>query len=268
MRPGDDAAGAARMLDANPGLIEAASETGVTPLMLAVMENNLDIAALLLDRGANIDADFTGLTALRWAVDERNERAARLLLDRGADWTIADLAGVLPYDEARSKGCDGIVSAIEAKMAAGAPPGRAAPPHKDALDITVAAAQGKAGELRQIVADYPDSPRWREPVTGAPGVEDAAFLLARGADVNAQDAGGWTPLMHAVDRAAAGAFTDLLLAHGADPLLANREGDTAADIARRNGNPDLAKILRYELERSMAGTQGPLKLGKPLVLRR
>ena len=268
------------LLDANPDLVNAVTSKDVTPLMLAVMGGHADIAGLLLDRGANINArDFEGSTALLWAVADRNEDIARLLLSRGADWTLSDASDKSPYDQARNADCEGIASAIEASMAAGPPNSRTAVPRRGALDIAVAAAKGKAGELRQIVVDYPDSPRWHEPVTGATalrnvvvyhvlGVEDARFLLEKGADVNARDNGGWTVLIHAVNGRESSPFTDIFIAAGADPSLKNEDGETAADIAKKNNNTDCVKIERCALEQSIRGTQASMKVGRPLMLKR
>jgi ankyrin repeat protein len=72
--------------------------------------------------------------------------------------------------------------------------------------------------------------------------EAVALLLERGADPNARQQVGYTPLMGA---ASAGRqdLADLLLRHGADPSLKNDEGKTAADIAREKGHAALAARL-------------------------
>jgi ankyrin repeat protein len=68
------------------------------------------------------------------------------------------------------------------------------------------------------------------------------FLLARGADVNAADDEGRTPLMGA---AAAGdaALLKALLDKGADIDAVDKSGRTAWNHAVRNGHPDTAKFL-------------------------
>jgi ankyrin repeat protein len=73
-----------------------------------------------------------------------------------------------------------------------------------------------------------------------------AQLLARGAQVNATQSGGFTALHEAAfknDRALA----DLLLAHGADVAARTNDGETAEAIATRLGHAQLARRLRGEL---------------------
>ncbi|HUQ16508.1 MAG TPA: ankyrin repeat domain-containing protein [Candidatus Saccharimonadales bacterium] len=72
--------------------------------------------------------------------------------------------------------------------------------------------------------------------------EIALALIAAGADPNAKQRHGWTPLHGAAgsgDRAVIGA----LLTAGADPTLANDDGKRAADIAREAGHADIADLL-------------------------
>jgi ankyrin repeat protein len=69
-----------------------------------------------------------------------------------------------------------------------------------------------------------------------------AKLLARGADPNLRQQGGWT----ALHGAAANGTEDmvrLLLAHGADPSLRTDEGLLAKDLAVTKGHPGVAALL-------------------------
>lgn len=72
--------------------------------------------------------------------------------------------------------------------------------------------------------------------------EIALALIGAGADPNAKQRHGWTPLhgaAHSGDRA----VVEALLAAGADRTITNDEGRTAADIARDAGHADLAALL-------------------------
>jgi murein DD-endopeptidase MepM/ murein hydrolase activator NlpD len=63
-------------------------------------------------------------------------------------------------------------------------------------------------------------------------------LLAAGADVDATTHAGWTPLMYAARDSSSAEVVQLLMLAGADPTRVNVDGQTAADLARRN--PDVA----------------------------
>ncbi|MGZ0174585.1 MAG: ankyrin repeat domain-containing protein, partial [Planctomycetales bacterium] len=72
-------------------------------------------------------------------------------------------------------------------------------------------------------------------------LKTAEFLIRKGADLNARDRKGWTPLHMATKRARNrnGDVTEdrvaliaLLLKSGADHELKNNQGQTALDIAR------------------------------------
>jgi hypothetical protein len=74
----------------------------------------------------------------------------------------------------------------------------------------------------------------------------ARRLLAKEADVNAQDKYGWTPL-HVAAYYGAERIVDLLLAEGADPLKVTRGGDTAYLIALAQGHRKLLPRLKHDL---------------------
>jgi hypothetical protein len=69
----------------------------VTPLHVAVANQNLQLAQLLLGHGADVNArDGTGRTPLHYAVNRRDLELIRLLLDAKADPDAKDSAGQTP----------------------------------------------------------------------------------------------------------------------------------------------------------------------------
>jgi len=68
------------------------------------------------------------------------------------------------------------------------------------------------------------------------------LLLAAGADANARQEGGFTPLMSAAQNGDAESL-ELLLGNGADPTLKDDAGKTAADLARDAGHAALGDRL-------------------------
>ena len=72
--------------------------------------------------------------------------------------------------------------------------------------------------------------------------EEVRALLGRGADVNAADRDGWTPLMEAASKGHA-AVVRLLLDAGADASARSKAGWTALRAAAR-GNPVVLELLR------------------------
>ena len=73
--------------------------------------------------------------------------------------------------------------------------------------------------------------------------EAVSLLLEHGADVNARQQVGYTPLMGAAG-AGRDDIADLLLSHGADPSLSSEDGKTACGIALERGHPGLAERLQ------------------------
>jgi hypothetical protein len=72
--------------------------------------------------------------------------------------------------------------------------------------------------------------------------ETVDVLLEHGADVNAQDDNGSTPLCGAIVNGADYSIRSQLLAHGANPNLANDVGDNALSLAQWL-HPDFADLL-------------------------
>lgn len=97
----------------------------------------------------------------------------------------------------------------------------------------------------RVVVQKPDADK-RTPLHWAASsglsVEAVRALCDCGADLNARDASGWTPLMIAASAGRADIVAQLLYL-GADALAANPRGQTALHYAASKGHVDVARQL-------------------------
>jgi uncharacterized protein len=204
----------------------AVTATGATPLMLAAASGSADAVKLLLEQSVDANAAETanGETALMFAAALDRADAVGELLAHGADPArtskVVDLAGVTAPEERLQ---NRIRDAQNAKSAGGAPRAAAAAP-------SAAADRGVAGVTRSFAFNE---------LIGAQGGLTALHFAARqggartvqalvehGANVNVLSPGDHvSPLLIA---SVNGQFdiATYLLAHGADPALANAGGVT------------------------------------------
>jgi ankyrin repeat protein len=226
---------------------------GVTPLMIALDNDNNDIAKLLLDHGANPGVwDWYGRTALYIAVDRKDGGSSGGGLKVPVD----------PGHSARSS----VMDVIKALLAANVDPNPELRMHRPTRG-------GYTGRFSDPLLDTGSTPLLR--ATIANDMEVIQALLAKGAspDINAM---GVTPFLVAAgvgtgQRGGPGAtrgggeaiaLMDVLLQHGADvnaqvtgtktysmrnaraPSM--NEGMTALHVAAQTGRADL---VRYLLEK-------------------
>jgi ankyrin repeat protein len=78
--------GVADLLLSNNADVNAKTNDGSTPLLMAAYKGSRDVAELLLDSGADLNAKDGkyGLTALRWATGQHHDDVVKLLRQRGA----------------------------------------------------------------------------------------------------------------------------------------------------------------------------------------
>src|SRR6266704_3169381 len=202
-----------RMLLNHGANVNARIIDGRTPAYQAAsMANAVPVLRLLLDKGADPNAKtLTGMTPLI-AASRVNIEAARLLLDRKADVNARNAAGGTALMAAAQTGRP---QAVRLLLEKGADPNARTKRNENAL------------------AD----------AATAGNEETVKLLLEHGAEVNVQNIRGYSPLLYAAgsDAMTAG-IVKMLLAKGAD-TSAKADGETAAMLAAKRGDSEVARVL-------------------------
>ena len=207
---------------------------GSTPLDLAVARGNLEAAKLLIDNGGDVRRVYpSGRTPLHIAANNGNTAMVGLLIDRGADADALDLVGLSPLDLAIAKNQAAIAALL---IEAGATP-RARTLH-NALRLNHV-------EMVRLLLSHttePIAPLFKEALNQH-HPEIVEVLLQAGANINARDEAGFTPLHDAALAGNAGAVR-LLLEHGADINAADKDsGATALYMAATMGREEVVTLL-------------------------
>jgi uncharacterized protein len=192
-----------------------------TALMYAARQGSLEAAHVLLDAGAGRDlTDPDGTTALVLAIINAHYDTAALMVEKGADPNIGDTAGMAALYAAVDMNTLGEVY------------GRPARPSKDKLT---------APDLIRILLDH-----------GAnPNAQLLTPTLARAHTPGESTlAEGSTPLMRAAKNGDAAAM-HLLLDHGADPSLAQKNHTTALMLAAGLGRGQGVFAKDYATEKEL-----------------
>ncbi|XP_069374496.1 ankyrin-2b isoform X8 [Paralichthys olivaceus] len=259
-------------------MVNRTTESGFTPLHIAAHYGNVNVATLLLNRGAAVD--FTarnGITPLHVASKRGNTNMVRLLLDRGSQIDAKTRDGLTPLHCAARSGHD---TAVEVLLERGAP---LLARTKNGLSPLHMAAQGDHVECVKHLLQH-KAPVDDVTLDYLTALHVAAhcghyrvtkLLLDKRANPNARALNGFTPLHIACKKnrvkvmellvkygASIQAITEsgltpihvaafmghlnivlLLLQNGASPDVSNIRGETALHMAARAGQVEVVRCL-------------------------
>ncbi len=231
----------------------ATKSGGTTALMMAAPD--ADKMTLLLDRGANVNArSETKYTALMVAAQygTHSTPAIRLLLARGADAGQSQGQPLFNADPLFLAAYGGNAEVLPDLLKAGASL------NGEMRLIGTSSTDPISGAVRHGYLDVAETlvklgaPVDRTDARITPLVKAvlgdqvamAAFLIAKGADVNHVDGNGMTPLLYAASiDFGTSAMIDMLLKAGARTDMKTKDGKTALDLARQYKHTHLIPSL-------------------------
>ena len=190
-------------------------------LMVASNRGNLEAVKLLLESGANVNAkNCQGQTALMSAAETGRVDALDFLLAQGADIQTEDANGktALVYAAGR-----GTLETVHYLLSKGI---RFTPTDKNSAFIAAVRWYQSSHKPSQIES-----------------MNKIRYLMNAGADINARDETGSTPLMYAAAKNGSSDLPKMLIDHGADIHAKNTKGTTVLMRASTVYKPDIAKLL-------------------------
>jgi len=239
------------ILLANGANVKTKTKGGRTALMAAsACESGVESVRLMVAKGADINAVAEDRqTAMLEAAFFGGPRVMRALLEAGAKPDDADGGGFTVLMGAVGWSDVGLVRMLLANGA------------------KVNAANTFAGKVvHGDIALKQLTPLMMAVPFGTP--EMVKTLLDAGAEVNAKDSRGITPLAFAVASTRQDArVVRMLLEKGADISVVSEAGETALDWARKFGSRDVIAVLEKAGAKGSTAPVAPVRSGPPLIAR-
>jgi len=213
-----------RLLDEDPRLVGASDDHLKTPLHWAAEKDYDDVAKVLLEAGADIEAKTSwGATPFEWAATMGSTKVADQLLERGAKGLNLVSAASL-----------GRLDVVQKFLDSGHRSGMCVPKEPD--DHWVA----DSAKMKGDVISHAFYGACRNGHTAV-----AALLLDRGADVNAKGVFGGTGLHWAAINGHK-ETVEFLLAHGADRTIRDAKfHSTPEGWAAEGRHHEIRELLRF-----------------------
>ncbi len=245
------------LLDKGAVVDEVVNEIYDTALMTAVIWGHLDLVDYLIERGADIKRkDQSGQSLLHIAVGSGHFAEVRYLHEKGLSVNEDTGRGLPPLFDV---GIDRVENRyiLEYLIEHGAKVNQKS--DVGTTPLMMASSSGSAEAVRIMIANgavvRDTDDEGKTPLHYAcDGIRDyyldeakkwektIGLLLENGADVNAQNKNGRTPMMNAARHNAA-RIVELLIEHGASVDLHTKDGTTALMVAADNDEIDVIKVL-------------------------
>ena len=216
-----------------------------SPLFAALIKEDIDVASLLLQRGANLNIlDEIGRSALHRAAEGGRIHIADLLLKHGADVDLPNSSGDSALSLASYKGQ---IEMLRLLLQHGADVNFKnetgfSPLHRAAQNGHLDVARYLLGSGADVGSRDKDgqTPLYQASYWGQ--VEVTELLIQHGADVGSRGNGDWVPL-HAASQQGQVKIAELLIQHGADVGSRNSNDWTPLHSASQHGHIKMAELL-------------------------
>ncbi|XP_064176792.1 fibronectin type 3 and ankyrin repeat domains 1 protein isoform X2 [Anguilla rostrata] len=204
----------ARVLQSGTVNVNVPDTHGFTPLMVAAQKGFASLVHTLVQHGADVNMKTSsGKDSLMLACFHGHLDIVKYLKECGASWTSRDRAGCTPLHWAADGGQLAVITHLL----------------EDGCEVDVKDGVSHWTPLMRVSA-----------VSG--NVAVASLLIWAGADVNARDKDGKTPLMVAVLNNHE-QLVQLLLEKGADHHVKNEFGSGVAEMAKAFGRQNIISLL-------------------------
>jgi ankyrin repeat protein len=269
---GGDLAVARTMLEQG-AKADARNDRGWTPLMIAAMAGRVDMAKLLVEKGADVNArstSKTGSTVLCFATESDNPELLALLVDHGADVNGRSRNLMSPLYNAATKQKKAAASYL---ISHGARLDELGFLNEVGERFTPLMGAGLMGdrEMAKLLLDHGANVEATNRLGDTalklsakkPYPDIVKLLIERGANVNAKGPNGHTALIYAAYNGHM-ENVKLLLAAGADPNAtatdADRPGSApydAVSVADQQRHPEAAALITEAQARSKPSPRNP-----------
>ncbi len=200
------------LVEKDPQLVNLIDASGRTPLHWAARGVHLDVLKYLIEKGSDVNArDANGTTSLHSTASRGHFEASRLLIEKGAAVNDKNNTGATPFYYVATTG------------------------NKELLEYLLL--NGASKEDLELRNAYGRTPLCAVARDGG-DAETIKVLISLGADVNAEDRNGNTPIMLAAWRPYKDVVTVLLDA-GAELNINTPEGEELLAYAADNGIENL-----------------------------